>query len=102
MPHHQVPETPVRQEADSAPSGRGLGELGIVPWAGSPRAVFEGRRRSHLSGGKGVGKKMPVVECLRESPSLTARPGERHSRDKLTLGWGLKPDGRILGPTAHS
>lgn len=38
--------------------------------------------------------KEPFIRCR--------RPGEMHDRDELILGWRLKPDGRILGPIAHS
>lgn len=55
-----------------------------------------------MLGGKGVGKKMFVVECFRESFLFIARFGERYSRDKLILGWGLKLDGRILGFIVYS
>lgn len=93
-----------------------MGQSGIIPWTGSSRAVFEGKeqsrgRRRTRKGGGGV-IICQVANCREEhacdrmpykEPFIHCRrPGERHDRDELILGWRLKPDGRILGPIAHS
>lgn len=87
-----------------------MGQSGIIPWKGSSREVFEGRRQgsgeedkggrrgSNLPSGKLQGRRQDTLQRALHC----RRPGVRHDRDELMLGWRLKSDGRILGPVAHS